>query len=113
MSFLSFQIGFVMFHVRSPSEGGLESINEALSVVWQVVCSKYFLCRIQTYFDLHFIFFYVIFKCYFMVNHNYVWLMFLNVLCKYIYIYIYIYIFIYIWAMLYVDLFLLLMLMDA
>ncbi|ESO05346.1 hypothetical protein HELRODRAFT_191448 [Helobdella robusta] len=33
---LAMQIGFIMFHVRSPSEGGIDVISETLSVVWQV-----------------------------------------------------------------------------
>ena len=33
------QVGFIMFYVRSPTEGGQEAINEALSVLWQLVPS--------------------------------------------------------------------------
>ena len=33
------QVGYIMFYVRSPAEGGQESIAEALSVLWHVVPS--------------------------------------------------------------------------
>ena len=36
---LDYQVGFIMFYVRSPTEGGQEAINEALSVLWQLVPS--------------------------------------------------------------------------
>ena len=33
------QVGFVMFFVRTPAEGGLEAIGEAMSILWQTVPS--------------------------------------------------------------------------
>lgn len=32
------QIGYVMFYVRAPVEGGQDHIANALSVLWQVSC---------------------------------------------------------------------------
>ena len=45
-SVLNLQIGFIMFYVRSPAEGGQESIAKGLSILWLVI---YFLFSIIQY----------------------------------------------------------------
>ncbi|ELU18575.1 hypothetical protein CAPTEDRAFT_203821 [Capitella teleta] len=35
----NYLVGFIMFYVRSPAEGGTEAVGQALSVLWQVVPS--------------------------------------------------------------------------